>query len=125
MMIFVILAYRIRYDTHIFITLSSDEGHNLLMIQLSRTRRNDPVMKNKFTKPLGHFDASEMPDVHASSEDIVLVASVEDMLKALPSHDARTIMFSYRCVSVGCWISYSGKPNLLTLVGTVFVSELS
>ena len=46
-------------------------------------------MKNKFTKPLSHVYASDMPDLNASSEDIVFVASVEDIAKALPSHDAR------------------------------------
>ena len=46
-------------------------------------------MKNEFTKPLSRFYSSDKPDLNASSEDIVLVASVEDMAKTLPSHDAR------------------------------------
>ena len=36
-------AMRIRYGVPIFVTFSPDEAHNLLMIRLSRTRRNDPV----------------------------------------------------------------------------------
>ena len=30
-----------------------------------------------------------MPDLHASSEDIVLIASVDDMAQTLPAQDAR------------------------------------
>ena len=80
-MIFAIQAYRIRYGAHMLITFSLGEGHNLFMIRLSRTRRNDPAMKHKFTKPLSHLYASDMPDLNASSDDIVLVASVEYMEK--------------------------------------------
>ena len=35
-----------------------------------------------------------MPGLNASSEDIVLVASAEDMAKALPSHDARKMIIA-------------------------------
>ena len=82
-------AYRIRYGMPMFITFSPDEGHSLLRIRLSRTRRNDPVMENKITNSLSHLYASGMPDLNASSEDIVLVASVEDMANTLPSRDAQ------------------------------------
>ncbi|CAK0788343.1 unnamed protein product [Prorocentrum cordatum] len=34
---------RVRYGAPIFVTFSPDEGHNLLMVRLSRTRRQDPV----------------------------------------------------------------------------------
>ena len=79
MMIFAIQAYRIRYGTPIVVTVSLDDSYTLLMIRLSRTRRNDPVMTHKITKPLSHSFASEMHDLNASSDDIVLVACVEDM----------------------------------------------
>ena len=36
-------AMRVRYGVPIFVTFSPDEAHNLLMVRLSRTRRNDPV----------------------------------------------------------------------------------
>ena len=36
-----------------------------------------------------HFPASDMPDLNASSDHIVLMASVDDMEKTLPSHDSR------------------------------------
>ena len=39
---FDIQGYRIRYVVPIFVTFSPDEAHNMLMIRLSRTRRNDP-----------------------------------------------------------------------------------
>ena len=40
---FEIQGYRIRYGVPIFVTFSPDEAHNMLMIRLSRTRRNDPI----------------------------------------------------------------------------------
>ena len=36
-------AMRVRYGVPIFVTFSPDEAHNLLMVRLSRTRRNDPA----------------------------------------------------------------------------------
>ena len=36
-------AYRVRYGVSLFVTLSPDESHNLVMIRMSRTRRSDPV----------------------------------------------------------------------------------
>ena len=35
-----------------------------------------------------------MPDLNASSDDIVMVASVEDMEESLPSHDPRTCLLA-------------------------------
>ena len=61
------------------ITYSPDASHNLLMIMLSRARRDDPVMTNKLTMPFSRLYASDMLDLNASSDDTVLVASVEDM----------------------------------------------
>ena len=49
------------------------------MIRISRTRRNDPATTNKFAKPLSHLYYSHMLDLNASSDDIVVVASVEDI----------------------------------------------
>ena len=39
-------ALRVKYGVPLFITFSPDESHNLLMIRLSRTRRNDPAVKS-------------------------------------------------------------------------------
>ncbi|CAK0868048.1 unnamed protein product [Prorocentrum cordatum] len=38
-------ALRVRCGVPIFVTFSPDEGHNLLVVRLSRTRRQDPVHK--------------------------------------------------------------------------------
>ena len=80
-------AYSIRSGIQIVVTYSPDESHKLLMIMLSRTRRNDSDMTNKFTTPLSHLYAFDMPDSNASSDDIVLVAFVEDL--AVPFHNSR------------------------------------
>ena len=37
-------AMRVRYGVPIFVTLTPDEGHNLIMLRLFRTRRKDPVL---------------------------------------------------------------------------------
>ena len=52
LMRFITQAYRIRYGTAIFVTFSPDESHNLLMVRLSRTRRNDPVWQNEKKNPV-------------------------------------------------------------------------
>ena len=36
-------AFRVRYGVPIFVTFSPDESHSLLMLRLSRTRRNDSI----------------------------------------------------------------------------------
>ena len=73
-------AYRIWYGTPMFVSCSPDASHLLLMIRLSMTRRNDPAMKKQQIHIVGKsFSASDMPDLNASSDDIVLMASVEDM----------------------------------------------
>ena len=37
-------AFRITHGVPLFVTLSPDEKHNLLMIRFSRARRNDPAV---------------------------------------------------------------------------------
>ena len=54
-------AYRIRYGIRMFVKFSPDEGHSCLMIRLSRTRRNDSVLKHEFTLPLSQLYASDVP----------------------------------------------------------------
>ena len=50
-------------------------------------------MKHHFIKLVSHFPASDMPDLNASSDNIVLMASVEEM-EELPSHDSRKIILA-------------------------------
>ena len=54
-------VYRIRNGSAIFVTFSADERHNLLMIRLSRTRRNDPVRQSKIARPLRRHAARDAP----------------------------------------------------------------
>ena len=49
MMWFATQAFRVSYGTPIFRISSQDESRNLLMIRLSRTGRNDLVMKQVHT----------------------------------------------------------------------------
>ena len=87
-------AFRICYGTLISITCSLDESHNLLMIRLSRTRRNEFVMTCKTTQPFSQLYNSGMQDSHGTSQDTVLVASVEDMKRFVPTYDARRRMLA-------------------------------
>ena len=89
MMRFATQAYRIKYGTPIFVTFSPDESHNLLMIRSSRTRRSDPVFKSKLTAHMKKYAAADCPDLATEEDDILLQASVEDILDMLPSHDVR------------------------------------
>ena len=54
-------AFRIKYGTPLFITFSPDESHNVLMLRLSRTRRNDPVFESHTAKALQHACGADAP----------------------------------------------------------------
>ena len=84
-----------RYDTNacrvhrgaapLFVTISPDEKHNMLMLRLSRTRRNDPVCSiDANAKSFGGLFKPEM------GVDFVQTGVSIDMLRdQLPSYDER------------------------------------
>ena len=90
LMRFITQAYRIRYGTAIFVTFSPDETHNLLMVRLSRTRRNDPVWEHedrKSCRRFGGWNDPELADVR--KEDVVFGVSADDVTGFIPTHDQR------------------------------------
>ena len=89
MMRFATQAYSLKYGTPNFVTFSPDESHNALMIRLSRTRRSDPFFESKLTAHLKKYAAADCPDLATEDDDILLQASVQDILSTLPSHDVR------------------------------------
>jgi len=110
---------RIRYGVPIFVTFSPDEAHNLLMIRLSRTRRNDtvfaegsdPVGKKycgRRDPPLGEphdaFVHNSKPCANnvdtgiKEDDDVIMGVPVEDIISALPTYDEHPLMAS-RCSS--------------------------
>ena len=79
-------AMRVKYGVPIFVTFSPDDKHNLLMIRLSRTRRNDPVLLNDPTaarygalnEPKLGFASCEMVDKDDDA-DVILSLSPDDL----------------------------------------------
>ena len=83
-------AYRIRYGTAIFVTFSPDETHNLLMIRLSRTRRNDPVWNNENRRQGRRFcDWNDPQLCDLGKEDVIFGLSVDELTHGIPTHDTR------------------------------------
>ena len=54
-------AFGIKYGTELFITFSPDERHNVFMLRLSRTRRNDPVFLSDPARELQHVCGADAP----------------------------------------------------------------
>ena len=76
-------ANRVRYGVPVFFTFSPDERHNVLMLRLSRTRRNDPV--NEADACSSQFGGRSAPPVdHDFEEDVILGIPVEDLVSQLP-----------------------------------------
>ena len=80
-------AHRIRYGIPICVTFSPDESHNLFMIRVSRTSRNDLVFKSVAYNPERRHSARDAPDLNDNSDDVVVMVSMEDVLQGLPSFD--------------------------------------
>ena len=58
-------AFRIAHGVPLFVTLSPDEKHNLLMIRFSRARRNDPAVNvagAEFMKRMGEISQPNLDD---------------------------------------------------------------
>ena len=68
---FQIHGYRIKYGAPLFITFSPDESHNVLMLRLSRTRRNDPVFQHRTAKTLQHVCGADAPQMILKDSDVI------------------------------------------------------
>ena len=63
-------AHRVRYGVPIFVTFTPDEGHNRIMLRMSRTRRKDPVFVNN-RDPVGRFVGQRLaPVLVGEAEDV-------------------------------------------------------
>ena len=85
---FITQAYRIRYGIAIFVFFFPDDIHNLLMVRLSRTRRNDPVWQDDKKKPcqrVGDWNEPNLNDI--CEEDVVVGLSKVDVTGSVPTHD--------------------------------------
>ena len=85
MMRFATHAGRLTKGVPIFVTWSPDEKHNVLMLRLSRTRRNDPL--NRLDKVAAKFGGLYEPSITNDAETLRL--EKEDLLDYLPAYDDR------------------------------------
>ena len=83
-------ACRIRRGVPIFITISPDEKHNMLMLRLSRTRKSDPV--NKIDNLSAQFGGLRTPQIDADFASFGL--PLEALLELVPTYDDRRAMIA-------------------------------
>ena len=81
------------YGLPIFVTFAPDEGHDKLMVRLSRTRRGDAVFANG-GDPLGQeYCGSRVPPTHSCkesrSDDVLLGIPVAALISTIPSYEER------------------------------------
>jgi len=86
-----------RFDTHaariaqgvpLFLTLSPDEKHNLLILRLCRARQNDPVLK------ADTYDKKFYQRLQPELDDELLRMSVDELKEKVPDFDSRRQMVS-------------------------------
>lgn len=82
-------AFRIRYGTPLFITFSPDESLNLLMIRLSRKRRNDPIFKSSTAAAKKHLCGANAPRLRVGQDDVLLQVSAKELFDRLHDYDDR------------------------------------
>ena len=84
-----------RYDTNscrvhrgaapLFVTISPDEKHNMLMLRLVRTRHSDPV--NKIDELAGKYGGLKTPEM--GSDFVQCGVAIEELVNRLPQYDER------------------------------------
>ena len=91
-------ALRVRYGVPIFVTFSPDEKHNLLMIRLSRTRKNDPVLLHDAAAALfGDLKAPRLGQASYTmhdSDDVFLALKPEALKAEVPDYDTRRALIA-------------------------------
>ena len=95
LMRFEIQGYRIKYGVPIFVTFSPDESHNLLMVRLSRTRQNDPILTHSRDKLGQDFSGRGAPSLDRDyANDIHFNIPLDDMLQRWPSYEERRVVMA-------------------------------
>ena len=89
LMRFDIHALRVRYGIPIFVTFSPDESHSILMVRLSRTRRNYPVFQSKVAQGLQNFCGADAPKLIVKEGDAIFSVSAQALLDKSPDYDER------------------------------------
>ena len=88
-------ANRVRYGVPIFVTFTPDEGHNAMMMRLSRTRRNDPVLTSGHDevgrRVCGRLDPSMEP---LQTGDVEARVDLEALLRHYPEYQQRVALMA-------------------------------
>ena len=82
-------AHRVKYGVPIFVTFSPDEGHNLLFVRLSRTRRQDPVFAKGKDAMGKRFCDQDSPGIASDLSSFTVAVEAKAILDSLPAHDVR------------------------------------
>ena len=83
-------AFRIAHGVPLFVTLSPDEKHNLLMLRLSRARRNDPAVNIKGSEMSKRMGALDQPAMDTE----LATLSLEELRERIPTSDERRTMIA-------------------------------
>ena len=67
-------AYRVCYGVPIFVTFTPDEAHNLIMLRMSRTRRNDAVFAGGNDEVGRQFASRRAPALCKDYEDDIFLS---------------------------------------------------
>ena len=98
-------ANRVRYGVPIFVAFSPDGAHNLLMVRLSRVRRNDPVLRGGKDVLGSRYCGRGAPDVACDLADgVVLGIPVHELMQGAPP--MRSGAFSWREILWPRWMAF-------------------
>ena len=88
-------ANRVRYGVPIFVTFTPDEANNMVILRLSRNRRNDPVFAEGHD-PVGKRVAGRRSPALSKDygDDAVLDLPMDDLKAFLPTYDERRTILS-------------------------------
>ena len=83
-------AFRIVHGVALFVTISPDEKHNLLIIRFSRSRRKDPAVNVKGEEFAKKYGAINEPPL----DDVLTCLSLKELWERVPAGDKRRSLIS-------------------------------
>ena len=83
-------AYRVRYGVPIFVTFTPDEAHSGVMLRLSRTRRNDPILTCGHDEPGRRMCGRLSPSMEPLQPgEVDAKINLEALLQEYPEYNQR------------------------------------
>ena len=83
-------AFRIAHGVPLFVTLSPDEKHNLLMIRFSRARRNDPAVNIAGAELMKRMGEINQPKI----DEELGILTLDQLRDRVPTCDQRRAIIS-------------------------------